>query len=193
MNSVQHLELQESKLQLQLQLKIQNFIDDYIMEFIHVLDCFKERQLPYRVMSIDKIPSQWRWPLREFFMSSRLKDYQFYYAILMDNNRLMDICFSKYPSLNPIKYIPDFHDYIPKEKRCNRTILERLISQKELENQKIFLYFIKYSILLEANLFDILKLDSEEVFNVIDGDVLIFPEKQEWLLSYSSNEEWYFV
>lgn len=69
--------------------------------------------------------------------------------------------------------------------------LKTAVESLALENQTVYMYYLQYAPLLQLQLYDLLPVDNENLFNFWHGDVVIFPENHSWLISYSLEEDWY--
>lgn len=69
-------------------------------------------------------------------------------------------------------------------------MLQSIIKQQRFEAQEVYLYYMRYAILLQVNLHHLSRVASEELFNFYHGDAIIFAENLDWLIAYSLEDEW---
>jgi len=102
------------------------------------------------------------------------------------NVPLLEQLFEKYPSENSFRYVPDFP-------QLNDELgFKEIVQRFNLANETVYLYYLRYAFVFQISVSSLMKAEAEILFNLFHGDVVIFPENQDWLLAYSLEEEWRF-
>ena len=98
--------------------------------------------------------------------------------------------FSKYPSILPLRYLPNF-PIKPNYKNDSTKMLKEIIDENNLKSQVIFLFYVRMSPVIKINLTDLLQLNLEEVLPEHE-DVAVMARDGSWLIFKSLEGEWVF-
>lgn len=101
-----------------------------------------------------------------------------------------DMLYLKYPSVLPLRYLPDL------EKFCSKSndyigVLKEITARLVLNNQAVFLFYIRMSPVIKINLYDLLILNLEAILPA-EEDVAIMAIDGSWLIFKSMEGEWVF-
>lgn len=101
-----------------------------------------------------------------------------------------EVFYSRYPSLLPLRYLPSF-EIIQTEVYDSVTILKAIIGKNRLNNQAVFLFYVRMSPVIKMELFDILASETQEILPEHE-DVVIMALDGSWLIYKSLEQEWLF-
>ena len=173
------------KTRLQQKLKAQAFFEDKIAPFAELFSVFGKSGVGFQVAAWVGLEEEWCPHL-----SAKMQELPYYFK-KEDNSKpveLLDGLFEQYPSLNALRYVPPFEKM---EIETSENPLRKIVEQLQLEDTEVYVYFLRYAPLLQMKLYDIFRIDQDEMFNFWQGDVVIFPKDKTWLIAYSLEEEWY--
>ncbi|MDP3394732.1 hypothetical protein [Sediminibacterium sp.] len=101
-----------------------------------------------------------------------------------------EMLYLKYPSMLPLRYLPDL------EKFCSKSndyigVFKEIIARLLLNNQAVFLFYIRMNPVIKINLYDLLILNLEAILPE-EEDVAIMAIDGSWLIFKSMEGEWVF-
>ncbi|MHC8947522.1 hypothetical protein [Sphingobacterium hungaricum] len=187
---------QKSKLELlrnnlQRKLRIENEVKTSISSWIEGYDYILDHDIEHRLLSLAIVHEEEE---KAIWLEILHRDYPSYYfkaENLLPGNwskfyRNVD---NSYPNTHILRYVPD----IPKV--CDAPSdpelgIREAIAALQLTNQKVLLYYLNFSPILELNLDD-LQNHAEYFFYMGNDNAVIVPETLEWMIFYSLEEEWF--
>ena len=183
--------------QLQNKLEAEEHINSYLEPALEVLDYCRQQAIGYRIVALLSVPQAYRPHVAQCIQEQPYKEYGFAADNLhaVDGNKLLEQLWEKFPSTNEFRYVPDlpcFADYrgvAPAE--TQRDGLQRAVQELALPEQNVYLCYLRYGLLLEVQLEQISRYDTEELFNTWHGDTLLFAEPADWLIAFTMEDEWY--
>lgn len=173
------------KTRLQQKLQAQTFFEDKIAPFAELFSVFGKSGVGFQVAAWVGLKEEWHPHLVA-------KMQELPYGFKMEGNNksveLLDDLFVQYPSLNALRYVPPIEKM---EIETSENPLRKIMEHLQLEDTEVYVYFLRYAPLLQMKLYDIFRINQDEMFNFWLGDVVIFPKDKAWLIAYSLEEEWY--
>jgi hypothetical protein len=190
-------ELEERRRQLQQRREAESYMETYVHPYLEVLGYLNQQAVPYKLGQLMYLNEDWYGHVTKMIQATPYNKYSFPVLSPSEMKELqgaLDQLFDCYPSTNPLRYVPSlrkFADYSVGSPRDDRKGLEETASALKLSDQRVYLYYLRYSPILELSLMDILKHDNEDLFNWHHGDAVIFPTDRSWLMAFTLEEEWY--
>lgn len=186
----QRKKLEEKKANLQLQIQLNEFIQDRINPFIEILEILIALQIKHQVVKLRCIPQKFHQPLKVFIENNPIaKHLPADITITSEDSEIEEILV-QYPSANPFRYVSDSptigYGNLPNE------ILSELLEAQHLGEEKVFICWLTYAFLVEINLQELSERANTDLFNFWYSDALIFPKDNNWLISFSLEDEWRF-
>ena len=197
MNTNKRQLLAQRREQLQNKLEAEQHINSYLEPALEVLDYYKQQAIDYRIVALLSVPQAYQPHVAQCIQEQPYQQYGFAVDKLQatGSEKLLGQLWEKFPSTNEFRYVPDlprFADYrgaAPAE--TQRDGLQRAVQKLALSEQSVYLYYLHYGLLLEVQLGQIGRHDTEELFNTWHGDVLLFSETTDWLIAFTMEDEWY--
>ena len=189
-------ELEERRRQHQLRQGAETFAASSLQSYVEILDYLDRQGVALKIIQLMYVRSEWKIPIQTILQGAPYAAYGFRPDHLEGSGmeEKMDELYLRYPSTNPLRYVPslpklaDYNVLSPGEIRNG---LKKAAALLGLSNQKVFLYYLRYAPLIEVSLFDILEHDHKDLFNFWHGDAVIFPADLSWLMAFTLEEEWY--
>lgn len=186
MDKTKRKELEKQRIQLQLFHKVQEFVSGDIDPALELLNKLYESRVLYKIVTLVNILPEWEPHLRETLSGPQYSAYRLENVPTSSENKLVKEVLNKYPTTNPIRYVPD----LPQIKASISPVKEITESLK-LQDQEVYLYYFQYALIVQVSLFELSGIATESLFNWWHGDTIIFPTNTNWLIAYSLEEEWY--
>lgn len=190
-------ELEERRRQLQQQRDAESYVNTYVHPYLEVLEYLTEQAVPYKLVQLMYLNQDWHNHVTGILQTTPYNKYSFPVlppTEMEDLQGELDQLFDCYPSTNPLRYVPSlakWADYGAVSSDIDRRGLEEAAASLGLSDQRVYLYYLRYSPILELSLTDVLKHDHEDLFNWQYGDAVIFPTDRSWLMAFTLEEEWY--
>jgi hypothetical protein len=107
-----------------------------------------------------------------------------------ENYGVHEMFYSRYPSTLPLRYLPS-SEIVQTETSDTTTILKTMINENGLNNQDVYLFYIRMSPVIKMELYDIFALSTQEILPDHE-DVAIMALDGSWLIYKSIEQEWLF-
>jgi len=191
-------ELEERRRQLQIRRAAEAFLASALQPYVDILDYLSKHDVDFEIIQLMYVKSDWKSHIQTMLQRVPYVDCGFHAGHLeeLGLEEQMDQLYDRYPSINSLRYVPclpKFADYGTAPPEKIRDGLQKAAASLGLSSQKVFLYYLRYTPVIEVSLFDILVHDHEDLFNFWHGDVMIFPSDLTWLMAFTLEEEWYAV
>jgi len=189
--------LEQRRQKLQNKLQAEAYISQYLVPSLEVLDYFNQHGVAYRIAGLVSIPVEYYSYIEQAFTQPPYSDYGFA-AVALHSPELqttLQTIDDQFPSTNSFRYVPDFPRYadyrtVPPES-TQRNGLQKAVEALELPDQPIYLYYLRYPLVLEVALYSLCQHDHNDLFNFWHGDAFIFGKDSDWLITFSLEEEWF--
>lgn len=197
MQSEKRRELEELRRQLQQRREAESYVETNVYPYLDVLEYLNQQAVPYKLVQLMYLSEVWHNHVTGIIQAPPYNKYRFPVLTpteMEDLQWILDHLFNCYPSTNPLRYVPSlpkWADYRASSPDDDRKGLEKAASSLKLSDQRVYLYYLRYSPIIELSLMDILKHDREDLFNWRHGDAVIFPTDLSWLMAFTLEEEWY--
>lgn len=197
MDTEKRIALEERRRQLQLKQQVAAFAASDLQPYLEIVDYLSKHDVPYRMVHVAHVQADWLPSMREIMRQAPYLDYGFPMDRLCTDDRidLFGELFQRYPSTNSFRYVPDlprFADYgTGSSEGLTRDGLRKAITALALQDQQVYLYYLRYAPVIELSLFDLMAHDHPDLFNLGHGDALIFPANLDWVIAFTLEEEWY--
>lgn len=181
--------LEQLRTLLHSKLKAKDFLENQISPFTEIHTYLRQSKVAFTTIDLLGFQEEWLPYLEEELSKT-------HFSALAGGlgkskaRKLLNTLFDKYPSTNAFRYVPKI-DKINLITSNHESGLKTAVESLALENQTVYMYYLQYAPLLQLQLYDLLPVDNENLFNFWYGDVVIFPENHSWLISYSLEEDWY--
>src|SRR5690606_34804344 len=164
-------ELDKRRRQLQQRREAESYIEAYVHPYLDGLQYLNQQAVHYKRAQLTYLNEDWYSHVTEMIQATPCNKYSFPVLSpteMRDLQGALDQLFDCYPSTNPLRYVPalpKFADYSAGSPRDDRKGLEETASALKLSDQRVYLYYLRYSPIIELSLMDILKHDHEDLFN----------------------------
>jgi len=189
-------ELEERRRQLQIKHAADEFVTSSLEPYIEILEHLKKREVAFEVIRLMYLQHDWKPHLENLLNQAPYKSYGFHSAHVTctELGVTMDQLYERYPSINPLRYVPaltkvERYRMAPTDQVQNGLAIA--VTALALPDQKVFLYYLKYTPLIEIDLAELSRHADDELFNLWHGDAVIFPADLSWLIAFTLEEEWY--
>lgn len=162
------------------------FANQSIQPCLEVLGEFKQKRIKINKIFMDAIQQEWLPTLQILFMQAPYSQFNLLSVEQKSSFPILDDFFEKYPSVNPLRYVPNY------PKLNDRLRFKDIITQFELTDTKVYFFYLRYAFVFQLSISELAKAEEDLLFNLYHGDVIIFPENLDWLLAFSLEEEWRF-
>lgn len=183
--------LQQKKEQLQRRIAFEAFLGESVIPFMEVLDTLQNLKISFKVVLLRCIPMEFKDLLLERFRTETFVKYNLSDIEISTDDIWIEQLLDSYPNMHPLRYVPDF-PLVGSRVDVPSMVLSEILDTHHLASQNVYLCYLKYAFLLEINLQALAQNVDEEVFNIWQGDAVIFPKDLSWLIAYSLEEEWRF-
>lgn len=192
MSPEQQQALQQKKEQLRLRIAFEAFIDTYILPFTALLDEFQNLKIGHRVVALRCIPGEFKDMLSERFNTEDYKKYNLTHIEISTDDTWLGKLLQSYPNTHPLRYVPDL-PVIGSIGDGPSVVLAGILNDYLPTKQDVvYLCYLKYAFLMEVDLQGLAQNADWQIFNIWEGDAVIFPKELDWLIAYSLEEEWRF-
>lgn len=188
--------LEKRRLALQVKLLAKTYIDKHIAPTQGILDYLRREGVEYQIAGLPFVPVEYQPYIMEVITQPLYNDYGFRPVHLQCAalEALLDGIFERFPSVNPLRYVPDLPQYAdchaaPLQNGC-RDGLEKVVQALGLEEQLVYMHFLHCGLVLIASLQELGAHDHEDIFSTWIGEVVIFPAQLDWLIAFTLEEEW---
>jgi len=190
-------ELEERRRQLKLQQEATSFVTTYLHPYLEIMEYLNRHGVAFQLVELLYLTEEQQGPVANILQTDPYVDYSFPLSRPEQPSGLqdkLDQLFEQYPSVNAMRYVP----FLPKFADCmavypgnERNGLQAAARSLNLSDQQVYLYYLRYSPIIELSLGDILKHDHQDLFNLQHGDAVIFPADLSWVIAFTLEEEWY--
>lgn len=195
MNNDKRIQLEQKRQQLQVKIKAEAYIDQYIKPMQEIFDCIRQQGVTYQIAGLAYVPAEYHVYVEQIITQTPYDAYGFQPDHLQKFHlaHLINTIFDRFPSINPLRYVPDLPEYANYHGVSSdgaRNGLHRVIQELGLMDQQVYVYYLNYGIVLQLSLTELSNHEHEDLFNPWHGDVMIFADHADWLISFTLEEEW---
>lgn len=183
--------LQEKKEQLRIQIVFDEFVNRSILPFLEVLEALQDLGIGFQVVMLRCVPKEFLGLLSEYFKVGPFLKYNLSQIEISTDDRCIEQLLETYPNTHPLRYVPDL-PVVGLIGDSPAVVFPEIMSINQIETHKVYLCHLKYAFLLEVNLQDLAQNADWTIFNIWEGDAVIFPKDFSWIIAYSLEEEWRF-
>lgn len=159
------------------------FFRESMEPFLEITEVLEQAQIPYALCGLN-LPDRAFLPyLTEIVEGSAALDI----AHLKGREGIEELTgvFERFPSTHLLRYVP------PLPRLIQEDALKEAANRLSLQGQEVYMYYLRYAFVLRLQWNDLGSVDLDGLFNLWQGDVVIFPKRVDWLVAYSLEEEWY--
>ncbi|RZF59647.1 hypothetical protein EWE74_10830 [Sphingobacterium corticibacterium] len=196
MDNNKRLLLEQRRQQLQVEIKAETYIERYITPVQEIFDYLRQQEVTYQIAGIVYVPAEYLLYVEQAITKTPYDTYGFQSTHLQKPylEQLIDTMFNRFPSTNPLRYVPDLPEYANyngvRPENGFRDGLQQVMQALGLQDQQAYIYYLNYGVVLQLPLAALSNHEHEELFNGWHGEVLIFPIELEWLIVFTLEEEW---
>ncbi len=189
-------QLEQRRAQLQTKMEAEAFVEQHIKPMLDVLDYLKLHGVPYRITGLVHIATMHYPYVADALSQAPYVDYGFgpLDPPVEHLEKALEEVFERFPSTNGLRYVPNLPKYadygIQQTDGSVRHGLQIAIQALNLPDQPVYLYYLRYAIVLEVSLFALQNHDHDDLFNTWHGDAIIFVPEGYWLIAYTLEDEW---
>lgn len=187
MDSEHRHSLQQKREQLQRQLRFEVFAEQYVAPLMEVLGEMQRLNIPYRVVSLRAVPSELQTMLLEQLRTDSLMQYNLPAAPIEADTNLLEQLMERYPTPHTSRYFPELPVVAMMD--TPHAVLQNLIREQNLTGQHVFLCWLQYAFLLEADLQQLAERANNDILDIRGDDVVLFPASFDWLIVYNAFED----
>lgn len=188
--------LEQRRQQLQLKIQAETYIERYIKPARELFDDLRQHEVTFEIAGIVYTPKEYRSHVEQTIVQSMYSDYGFQPNHLQSSaiEQLLNTLFDQYPSVNSLRYVPNLPKYadygsVPPQ-GGPRDGLQKVVQAMDLRDQNVYVYYLQYALVLKVSLRDLSVHDHEDLFNTWHGEVVIFSDHPDWLITFTLEEEW---
>lgn len=185
------LELESRRFVMQLLLRLKEFVTRDIDPFLELMNDLNKRRITYQIVELVGVLPEWSSYLKVLFSKSPYKNYGFLKVQFEfeKTHSLVAEFHNKYPSTHIFQYKPN----VPQISSLSNTqeTFNHILTNMHLVDQKVYVYYFKYAVVVEIFLHQLLKADGDILFNTWRGDVVIFSSNFDWVIAYTIADNWY--
>lgn len=187
MNLQQRTSLQQKRGQLQRQLRFEAFASQYVAPLLEVLGEMQRLDISYRVVSLRAVPSELQAMLLGQLRTDSLMQYKLPAAPIEADTNLLQQLMERYPTPHTSRYFPELPVVAMMD--TPSAVLQNLIREQNLTGQHVFLCWLQYAFLLEADLQQLAAHADNDILDIRGDDVVPFPADFDWLIVYNAFED----
>lgn len=175
--------------ELQLRIRLGEFINAYILPFAAILEELIQLKINFEVVESRCIPLEFHEHLAEPLQKEPLSVHALANLPFNSADPKIDSLMEQFPSVLSLRYQPDLpvFDIDPSN---DDFALKQLIQKMRLNDTEVFLCYLNMPFVIKTNLTELAERANDEIFNTWQGDAVIFPNNSNWLIAYSLEEEW---
>lgn len=181
--------LEQLRTHLNIKLKAKDFLEKELSPFTEIFNFLNQSKVTYTLVDLLGYQQEWAPYFQEELKKPPYDQLNDDISKLKTQD-LLSRLFDLYPSVNELRYVPSVDKVIITASTPGAG-LKKAVDTLSLENQLVYVYYLRYAPLLKIQLHDLVQLGHEELFNFWFGDVVIFPQTHSWLIAFSLEEEWY--
>lgn len=189
--------LEQRRQHLQIKIQAEAYIKLHIKSARELFDDLHQQQISYRIVGLVNTPLEYHNELIHTISQPTYRAYGLQEKHLKNAKieKQLDQLFEKYPSVNPVRYVPNlvkYADYcgsLPLESEF-RDGLSKTVQALGLIEQHVYVYYLQYTLVLQVSLAALCANDHEDIFNTWHGEVMIFADQNDWLITFTLEEEW---
>lgn len=185
------IEIESHRFVMQLLISIKEFVIREIDPYLELLNHLAKKRVPYKVVELTRVVPEWSSYLKVLFSKAPYKSFNFLEAQFEfeKSSSLMAEFNNGYPSIQGFYYKPEVSQ-ISSSSNVQDTF-RNIITTMCLVDQKVYVYYFKYAVVIEVSLHQLLKVDEDVLFNTRRQDVVVFPSNFEWVIAYAGLNLWY--
>lgn len=191
MNKAQKQRAEKLKSQLKQKMLTAEFVEKQIVGFKEIAEEL-ENCASFKIIDLSSIPEGLEIQVKENAKNidwlSRNSDIKEPGKV----NRLISEILIRYPSVNPLRYVPDIPPIqIPFDRQ--EEALTYCVKKFGIKNQLVIIHFFRYSPIVSVELNELLGADLAKIFNTWNDVCLLYFENENQALVMDTEEEWYFL
>ena len=188
--------LEQRRQQLQIKMQAEAYIERHIKPARELFDDLHQHDLAYQIAGLVSTPAEYLPYVEQAMTQPPYCDYGFHPNHLQsaELEQLLDSVFDRFPSVNALRYVPDLPGYtdyggIPFD-NDRRDGLQKVMQALGLQDQNVYVHYLQYTLVLKVSLAALSNHEHESLFNTWHGEVLIFSDNPDWLITFTLEEEW---
>lgn len=189
--------LEQRRKHLQIKIQAEAYIIRHIKSARELFDDLHQKQVSYKIIGLINTPVDYLEEVIRTICQPTYRTYGFHEKHINNKalEKQLDVLYEKHPSIHPFRYMPElikyadyYRDLLPEG--TFRDGLRKTVEAVGLIEQKVYLYYLQYTLVLEVSLASICANDHEDIFNTWHGEVMIFDHQADWLITFTLEEEW---
>ena len=181
----------EKKKQLRLKLAVRDFIHLHVIEWLPVMDHFKQKELPFLINHLACI-NEYELPYWKVELEKgKLASYKFDIAKLLisDEDPIHEKVLRNFPNTNPLRYVPDLP--LKSSNSVNwKAELTLAADELAIESAEVIFFYLRYSPVLTINMEALLSID-EDPLGGMSEDMVICTSDYSRMICRTLEDDWY--
>lgn len=185
--------LEEKKKQIQLRIKVDEFIDARLKPWLEIYEIILANNIAHKLVQLDNVSQEEISFWGEKMNSQPFSKFNFDLLTLNtdDEKNIVSQLYDIYPSTYPLRYMPS--DIVPSlaSDQPNEIIIDFAKQLKVNLDEEVYLMYLYYCPVLKMKLSDIIK-HAQLLYDFPTDDILITSPNFSWIIFRSMEEEWRF-
>lgn len=179
-----------------LRMEATEYIEQRISPSLDIFAYLQQQQVDHRIAGFVHIPSEYKPYFKQAIAQPPYSDYNFEISHLETASlqALVEHLANRFPSVNPLRYVPDLTKYAdyysPPPGEVVRDGLQKARRALDLVEQEVYVFYLHPGLVLKFSLDILCMHDHEELFSTWIGEVMIFSDEGDWLITFTLEEEW---
>lgn len=196
MNEDKRKILEKRRKQLQTKIEAEEYIERHIHPTRDLFEALTKLNLTYYIAGLVYTPMPYLPYVEQEIAKQAYLDYGFHKEHMQSASveTILEILDRQYPTTNSICYVPALtayaNYYSAAPNQLIRDGLKKARKALALLEQEVYVYYMQYGLVLRVSLDAICLHDHEDLFSTWTGEVLIFSEATDWLITFTLEEEW---
>lgn len=185
--------LEAKKHQIQLRIRVDEFIDRHLLNWLEIYETVLSCNIDHDLVQLANVAAEEIVFWEKALQKAPLAKFKFYLALLNteDQKNIYSQIYDVYPSTYPLTYMPT--DNIPVLVSDKPDLIITDFAEKlaiDLE-EDVYLTYLYYSPVLKVKLKDII-VSAEQLYDFPMEDILIAAQNLDWIIFRSMEDEWRF-
>ncbi len=185
--------LEEKKKQIQLRIKVDEFIDARLKPWLEIYEIILANNIAHKLVQLDNVSQEEISFWGEKMNSQPFSKFNFDLLTLNtdDEKNIVSQLYDIYPSTYPLRYMPSDIVTSLASGQPNEIIIDFAKQLKVNLDEEVYLMYLYYSPVLKLKLADIIN-NSAALYDFPMDDILIASPDFSWIIFRSMEEEWRF-
>lgn len=184
-------EIESHRFLMQLLVSINGFVICEIDPYLELLNHLTKKKIAYRIVEIVGVSREWSSYLKVLFSKSPYKSHNFLKANYEFDkaNSIIAEFRNSFPSNQNFQYGSNVSQ-IPNFSTSSETF-KHIVMNMYLAEQKVYVYYFKYALVIEVSLNQLLNADGDVLFNSKRENVVVCSIDFVWVIAYEHANLWF--